>query len=195
MRQHAANLLTVVRIGLAPVFFVLFLLVPEWVPTSPWLALGLVWVLYLVMEFSDLFDGMVARSTGTVSDLGKVLDPFADVVARLTYFLCFVEAGIMPAWVFLLVLYRELAMTFLRMMLARKGIALGAKTGGKVKTVLYAVATFLGLVRYSVGGVIPESPLVPVLGLVFFVVLGAGVVAAYISFLEYVRAGWEQLRS
>lgn len=194
MRQHAANLLTVVRIGLAPVFFVLFLLVPEWIPTSPWLALGLVWVLYLVMEISDLFDGMVARSTGTVSDLGKVLDPFADVVARLTYFLCFVEAGFMPAWVFLLVLYRELGMTFLRMMLARKGIALGARMGGKVKTALYAVATFLGLARYTLAALGGPGLVVSVSEVAFGLVLGAGLVAAYVSLVDYLKTSWGHVR-
>ena len=118
------------------------------------------------------------RSTGTVSDLGKVLDPFADVVARLTYFLCFVEAGFMPAWVFLLVLNRELGMTFLRMMLARKGIALGARMGGKVKTALYAAATSTGLVWYTLAQVGAGASLLSIAGILFLVLLGAGLITA-----------------
>ena len=47
------------------------------------------WVLFVVIELSDVFDGMVARRRQIVSDLGKLLDPFADVVSRLTYFIVF----------------------------------------------------------------------------------------------------------
>ena len=60
--------------------------------------IALLWGLFLVIEVSDLFDGLAARRTGTVSDFGKLFDPYADVFARITYFVCFALDGIMPAW-------------------------------------------------------------------------------------------------
>ena len=67
-----ANFLTSLRIFLSPFFLVVFFL-PEWSDGSFKLASVIIfWLLFIVMELSDLFDGMAARASGTVSDLGKV---------------------------------------------------------------------------------------------------------------------------
>ncbi|MEM5948113.1 CDP-diacylglycerol--glycerol-3-phosphate 3-phosphatidyltransferase [Spirochaetia bacterium 38H-sp] len=184
MKKHAANILTSSRIVLAPVFFVLFGLAK----TRPVFSvlLGL-WVLYAVMEISDLFDGMVARRTGNVSDIGKLLDPFADVVARLTYFLAFVVAGILPAWIFLLIMYRELGILFLRMILSRHGFAMGARAGGKLKSVFYSVSTFMGLAVFSWPHIFPALGWLSYLNVAMIVCFSVSIVLAYMSFIDYVR--------
>jgi CDP-diacylglycerol--glycerol-3-phosphate 3-phosphatidyltransferase len=92
-----------------------------------------------------MVDGSLARALDQVTDTGKLLDPFADVIARLTYFVCFVATGIMPAWTFILIMYRELGVTFLRMIMYKEGFALAAKRGGKLKAVSYAFSGGFGV--------------------------------------------------
>ena len=81
-------ILTWGRIAIAPLFFLFFELADA--QGAPWLA-G-VWACFLLIEFSDLLDGHFARSRKQESDLGKVLDPFADALSRLTYFVAFAGA-------------------------------------------------------------------------------------------------------
>ncbi|MCF7941204.1 MAG: CDP-diacylglycerol--glycerol-3-phosphate 3-phosphatidyltransferase [Spirochaetia bacterium] len=142
--MNIPNKLTVSRLFLAPIFFVLYFL-PNWTgmnaPALTWLLL----LVYVLIEISDLLDGFIARRYQMVTDLGKVLDPFSDVISRMTYFVCLAFSGIMPLWVFLIILYRELSVTFLRMILMGKGVAMAASIWGKSKAVLYAVSAILGI--------------------------------------------------
>lgn len=182
---NTANTLTASRIAMSPIFFVVAFL-PVWGgPRFSLISVMVLWVLFVLMEITDVLDGAVARSLGIVTDLGKVLDPFSDVVSRLTYFVVFVAFSIMPVWMFLLILYREVGIIFVRMMMIRDGIALAARAGGKAKAVLYAVSTGLGLLMLThvrLGGLHGLMPALP------WVVLGAflaSVVLAWASFLDY----------
>jgi CDP-diacylglycerol--glycerol-3-phosphate 3-phosphatidyltransferase len=104
---------------------------------------------FFIIEISDMVDGTLARALDQVTDTGKLLDPFADVIARLTYFVCFVAAGIMPAWAFIPILYRELGVTYLRMIMYKDGFALAAKRGGKLKAIFYAISGGFGLLIHT----------------------------------------------
>ena len=110
----------------------------------------ILWVLFILMELSDLFDGMAARATNTVSDLGKIFDPFADVISRMTYFLCFTATGIMPVFVFAIIMYREFIILFIRILAMQKGFAMGARAGGKLKAWSYAFSGIFGLLYFSI---------------------------------------------
>ena len=141
-----ADRLTMSRLVLAPVFFAAY----RWgafLGPIPYVAI--LWGLFLLIEISDLLDGFAARRKGTVSDFGKLFDPYADVFARLTYFVCFALAGIMPAWAFIIILYREFSINFLRMLLAQRGVAMGARSGGKLKSAIYMVAGAASLLLVS----------------------------------------------
>lgn len=141
-----ADKLTASRLALAPVFFAAH----QWGGGFGAVAyVAVLWGLFLVIEISDLFDGLAARRTGTVSDFGKLFDPYADVFARITYFVCFALAGIMPAWVLIVILYRELSINFIRMLLAQRGIAMGARSGGKLKSATYMAAGAASLILTS----------------------------------------------
>ncbi len=142
--MNLATLVTALRIALAPAFFVLYTTMPKEGPASA-TTIAALWVLFLVIESSDFVDGQVARRTGTVSDLGKIFDPFADSFARLTYFYSFVVAGRMPGWIFLIVLYRDLGVSFVRLLAMKKGVAMSAQVSGKVKAFVYAFAGGAGL--------------------------------------------------
>lgn len=195
MRQvNLAIALTSSRLVLAPFFFVFFFL-PSWTGSDSWLLLGVLWLLFLVMEISDIADGAVARARNEVSDLGKLLDPFADVLARLTYFICFAQADVMPVWTLMLIFYREFGIMFLRLLMYHKGVALAARKGGKLKSSFYFLA--------GVGGLfVVTARLLP--GLYRFEALASTVVywlfvigaaLAVLSFLDYLRIAVKTLRN
>lgn len=188
----SADKITMSRIILAPFFF--FVLKAEFIPRPA--ALILLWIMFCWIEVSDLLDGRVARAQNKVSPFGKLFDPFADVMARVTYFLAFTSIGIMPLWVLLVVLYREFGILFLRMLLGLKGIAMGARTGGKLKAGIYMVAGMLSLALYTsriMGGVAAAGPISFSGAAGIDGVLGALTLAAYmlvalatvLSFVDY----------
>lgn len=143
--------ITLVRTILAPLFLALFLLVGR-VPAGSPLAIGGVvslWVIFGLIIASDLLDGFVARKYRLVSNAGKVMDPSADILVHFTYFICFVHADILWVWLFALLIYREIIIVSLRILLALKDISFAANAGGKLKTVLFALATISGLLVFS----------------------------------------------
>lgn len=183
-------------------FFVFF--IPLWSGEFAVTSIVLIWLLFVWIEFSDMADGEVARRTNAVTDMGKVLDPFADVFIRLTYFVCLLLGNLMPVWAFLIIMYREFGILFIRMLMYRNGVALAARKGGKFKTVMYSIAAGLGFLLSTfnrIGVYEPEStfgltsPLPVGDAPVYIAVLAAAAMAMYLvaavssvmSFLDYVR--------
>ena len=138
-------ILTAGRIALAPVFFLLYELA---VHGSPFLLIGVCLVLALI-EISDLLDGLVARTLHQESEIGKVLDPCADSLSRLTYFVAFAGSGILPLWILLILIYRDIAVAYIRVMVSRGNVLLPARTSGKIKAWIYAFAGIGGVVEFS----------------------------------------------
>lgn len=136
--------LTVTRIVLAPVFFLAYS-ISDWTGFLVAPSIVVLWIVFGAIELTDLLDGLVARRRDQVTEVGKLLDPFADVVARLTYFVCFAQAGFMPSWALLVVIYREVSIGFLRTLFSRRGVALAARSFGKIKAVVYSVASALAI--------------------------------------------------
>jgi CDP-diacylglycerol--glycerol-3-phosphate 3-phosphatidyltransferase len=147
--MNAATLVTSLRLLLSPLFFLLFSSTLRG-GRAPTAAIVLFWILFALIEATDVIDGFIARKTGTTTDLGKILDPFADSVARLSYFLSFLVTGLMPAWVFLLILYRDLGVSFIRLLSMNKGVILAAQLSGKIKAFIYAFACAAGLLQVTV---------------------------------------------
>lgn len=144
--MNLPNKLTLARLIMAPIFFVVFNL-PLWFsPSLQTLSTVLVLILFLAIEATDLLDGIIARNRDMVTDLGKVMDPFADTFARLTYFVCLMSVDIFPTIAFVVILWRELGQSFIRSLMMKEGKALPANIWGKIKAVLYAVSAVAGLV-------------------------------------------------
>lgn len=134
---------------MAPVFFLFFMWGTSF-GLKPVAVAILLWILFVLIELSDLFDGKVARGKGIVSSFGKLFDPFADVVSRVTYFICFAFVGIMPLWMLVIILYREFGQLFLRQILAERGIAMAARPGGKIKAFFYMLSGAASLFYWSI---------------------------------------------
>lgn len=149
VRPNLANTLTLSRFVLSPLFALVFGLMARFEGFAVPGIIALFVILGLT-ELSDVLDGAVARRQNTVSDIGKILDPFADVVSKVTYFVCLLAAGIVPFWFLLVVLYREFGVILVRMILYRQGLALGARAAGKLKTWFYALSAGAGLVFLSI---------------------------------------------
>lgn len=142
-------------------------------------------VLFLGMEISDVLDGYIARQQNLTSDIGKVLDPFSDVITRTTFFLCFTVDQLFPPWLFLLFLYREISIIFIRLLLIRKGIALAARKGGKIKSLFYAFAAGGGILYVFLDRMGIEEKYLGYVGIGAVVIFGIAVLFAIISFVDY----------
>ncbi|MDR2193136.1 MAG: CDP-diacylglycerol--glycerol-3-phosphate 3-phosphatidyltransferase [Treponema sp.] len=196
-----ADKVTSIRIILAPIFFIIYLL-PNLLqsvidappagdsPFTPLLKLLWVivlWVLFIASEITDLLDGKIARSRNETSDFGKLFDPFSDTLVRITYFLCFVIDGMLPALLLLIVLYREFSIQFLRNLLLKKGIVQGARGGGKVKAVTYMITGAVTLLAVSVKTLDLSDRLFSVLRSVSISIFVLSVILAILSFLDYLN--------
>ncbi|MDR0589720.1 MAG: CDP-diacylglycerol--glycerol-3-phosphate 3-phosphatidyltransferase [Spirochaetaceae bacterium] len=189
-----ADKVTSLRLVLAPFFFVVYLL-PGWLPAwsgvlAP-VSVPVLWVLFVVSEISDLLDGKIARARHTVSDFGKLYDPFADTLVRITYFLCFSLEGVLPVILLVVVLYREFGIQFLRVLMMQKGIAMGARWGGKIKAVTYMAAGALALGAVSIARLGLDAVFPSPVSLYFCfrlaacVVFALSVLIAILSFIDY----------
>ncbi len=186
--MNIPNKLTVSRLVMAPLFFIAFHLGSWFGPSFQNLASILTIILWALTELTDLLDGHIARSKHLVTDLGKVMDPFADTFSRLTYFVCLSGAGIMPLWTFMLIMWREFSILFIRMLMMGKGKPVAANIWGKSKAVLYAVSGAMGILFIALGNWIGESSLIQSLRPVVSIVFMLAALAAVMSFLTYVRA-------
>lgn len=122
----------------------------------PFILLGLL----AVCELSDILDGFFARRFSQVTDLGKLLDPMADSIYRISVFLTFTRAPVnLPLFLVFLFLYRDSVIGTLRTICALRGFALAARVTGKIKAVLQAIVAFviLILMTLQIYGVISLS--------------------------------------
>ena len=196
-----ADRVTFLRLILAPVFFVVYLL-PRFFPAvfavappsaegnllyigAPWTVFVL-WFLFIASEITDMLDGIIARKRGEVSDFGRLFDPFADTLTQVTYFFCFVIDGIFPSILFLAVLYREFIILFVRNMMLKKGITMGARIGGKIKTVTYVLAGALALLASSILRLGMGYEFYRAFTIAAVAVFIVSVIIAVVSFFDYV---------
>ncbi len=129
------NALTVGRIVLVPFFLWLLLIDGGQSPLWRWAALAL----FLVAIITDRIDGDLARRRNLITDFGKIADPIADKALIGGALVGLNVIGILPVWVTVVILGRELAVTAIRFVVIRRGV-MPAGRGGKLKTVLQAVA-------------------------------------------------------
>lgn len=154
-----ANIVTLVRICLVPVFVVALISPwPQWfgLPQVADDAKSLVAAgIFILISCTDWLDGYLARSRGEVTDFGKFMDPLADKILVAAALLALVELGSLPSWVVLVILAREFIVSGVRMVAASEGVVIAASWYGKFKTVFQMIAIVLFCVKdsYMVGSV------------------------------------------
>lgn len=107
--------------------------------------------LFLLASLTDFLDGFFARRRQQVTRLGKLLDPTADKILVSAAFLSLVELELAPAWMVMVIIAREFAVSALRSVAATDQLVLGAMTSAKVKTVLQILAISLLIVYGRLG--------------------------------------------
>lgn len=132
-----ASKITLVRVALIPVYMLLMYISGGQPGLWLWLGFGV----FVLASVTDYVDGHIARKYEQVSDFGKFLDPLADKLLVIAAMTLFCQWGQMPAWVLMLVLTREFAVTGLRLIAVGKGKVIAAGWSGKVKT----ASTMVGL--------------------------------------------------
>jgi CDP-diacylglycerol--glycerol-3-phosphate 3-phosphatidyltransferase len=138
-------ILTWGRVLLAPLFFLFYQLAGAYSSVL----LVVVWLIFGLIEVSDLLDGHFARLLKQESELGKVLDPFADSLSRLTYFVAFAGSGFLPLWILLIFNNRDVTVAYIRVLVSRERVLMPARASGKLKAWAYAIAGICGLVVFS----------------------------------------------
>jgi CDP-diacylglycerol--glycerol-3-phosphate 3-phosphatidyltransferase len=133
-KMNLANKVTMVRFLLVPVFILLVSLFHGW---GADLLAGLVFV---VASCTDFIDGHIARSRNLVTTFGKFMDPLVDKILVTAALVALVAMGRTPAWVVILILAREFAITGLRTVAVSEGVVIAASPLGKLKTTCQMVA-------------------------------------------------------
>jgi len=141
---NIANALTLLRIALVPLFAWLLLYDDGQLTSYRLLAAAV----FVVATATDRIDGDIARARGLVTDFGKVSDPIADKLLMGAALISLSSLGLLPWWVTLVVLVREVGITALRFVVIRHGV-MPASRGGKLKTALQAVAILLYILPLS----------------------------------------------
>src|SRR5438874_7520212 len=127
---------------------------------------------FVVFSLTDTVDGQLARRRGTVSDLGKFLDPLADKLFVLAVLIVLVQEGLVAAWVVVVIFSRELIITILRSVGASQGRVIAAAPLGKTKTVTQMAAVTLLILQRPYPVLVPIADIAVAAAVVF--TLGSG---------------------
>ena len=164
--MNLPNKLTIARIIAAPVYVILYAL-ELYIPA---------FIVFVAASLTDMLDGRIARARGLVTNFGKIMDPLADKILVYSAFCMFIDKGIVPGWMLIIILAREFAVSGMRTVAASEGKVIAAGMTGKIKTVLQMFAVlFLILESYS-----------SVLSIIGRVLLWASLVMTVVSGAEYI---------
>ena len=156
MEMNLPNKLTVLRVVLIPVFLAALFFAPE-----PMNRYGAV-LIFVIASLTDLLDGKIARKYNMVTNFGKFMDPLADNLLVMSALVSMVALEDLPAWVVIVILAREFAITGFRTLAVEAGIVLAASWWGKVKTTVQMImiivvlldlpCEFMGLFEMALAG-------------------------------------------
>lgn len=145
-KMNLPNKLTMLRIVLAPLF-VLFMAIPLESTWPKYVALAI----YILASVTDFLDGYIARSRKLITKFGKITDPLADKLLVSAGFVTLTAAGIIPAWITFIILFRDFTVSSLRMFAVNNNSDVAAVWSGKVKTVFQLIGIILGIFSLAYG--------------------------------------------
>jgi CDP-diacylglycerol--glycerol-3-phosphate 3-phosphatidyltransferase len=168
--------------ALVPVFIVFFYLGQG----GSQLCCLLAFAVFVIASATDAVDGHIARRQNLVTNFGKLMDPLADKVLTTSAFIVFVDVHIMPAWMVVVILTREFAITGLRGVAASEGVVIAAEMSGQLQTVFQMVAVCVILLGSAIGDTQETHSL-------WVFVSGAGIVLIWCAVIITVYSGIEYL--
>ena len=138
------NSLTLFRIFLVP--FLVVVLLTKFVGRE-WVGLGI----FLLAAITDFFDGYFARKYNQITRMGALLDPIADKLLMSAAFISLVEIGLAKAWMIVIIIGREFAVSGLRSIAAQQGVTIAASPLGKGKTISQVIAISILILGHELG--------------------------------------------
>lgn len=143
--MNLPNKLSMLRICMIPIFVIFALMDAAW---AQYAALAV----FALASLTDMLDGKIARARNLVTNFGKFIDPIADKLLVMSALVVLTAQGRMPAWVCIVMLAREFAISGLRLIAVENGRVIAAGMLGKIKTVTQMAAVMLLLLLVPVSG-------------------------------------------
>lgn len=178
--MNLANKLTTFRVLCIPIFVVFMLI--ESIPYNYYLAA----IVFIIASITDLFDGKIARKYHLVTNFGKFMDPLADKMLVSAALICLTPKMI-PSWVVIIIISRELFISGFRMLAADQGIVLAAGWWGKFKTAFSMVMIIVLIVNTPLNN--------SVLYIIGQVLIWISLALTIISMIEYVSKTFNVLKN
>ena len=196
--MNLANKLTLFRIILVPIMVIIpFLGLDNKIIFDIPLAWIIIEAIFVIASITDKLDGYIARSRNQITTFGKFLDPIADKILVLAAMIMLVEAGRLPAWIPIIVLFREFIVSGYRLIaVGNDGNVIAASIWGKLKTVTQMIALIIALVDMNAFGAFVQGGLDGfglVINVASTVIMSISVVATIFSGWDYIKNGKELL--
>ncbi len=193
--MNLANKLTILRIFLVPIMVI----IPFFhIKGNLWgipIEYFIIDAIFIIAALTDKLDGYIARSRNQITTFGKFLDPIADKIVVITAMIMLVEFGHLPAWIPIIVVFREFVVSGYRLIAVQKsGNVVAANFWGKLKTVTQMVAIILAFIDPNPFGAIFSGDLVGyefVINLLVTLTMSVSVVATIFSGWEYLKGSKE----
>ena len=185
-KMNLPNKLTMLRMLLV-IVFVVFMCLPTKFVWAKYVSLGA----FVVASITDFLDGYISRKKNFVTKFGKIMDPLADKMLVASGFILLATAGVIPAWMAVIIVLRDFFVTGLRNFGADNNKDLAASLTGKVKTVFQLLAIILALVgTYNFGDFVTQSlvmtPIELLINIGMSVSVAAAVLATVWSLIDYI---------
>ena len=185
-KMNLPNKLTMLRMLLV-IVFVVFMCLPTKFVWAKYVSLGA----FVVASITDFLDGYITRKKNLVTKFGKIMDPLADKMLVASGFILLATAGVIPAWMAVIIVLRDFFVTGLRNFGADNNKDLAASLTGKVKTVFQLLAIILALVgTYNFGDFVTQSlvmtPIELLINIGMSVSVAAAVLATVWSLIDYI---------
>lgn len=191
--MNLANKLTIFRIILVPIMVI----IPFINIQSEFAGIPLTWILvdiiFIIASITDKLDGYIARSRKQITTFGKFLDPIADKILVLSAMIMLVEASKLPAWIPIIVLFREFVVSGYRLVAVEKGgNVIAASIWGKLKTVTQMLAIILAIIDVNSFAALFFNKLTGasfVINLLSTILMFVSVIATIFSGWDYIKQG------
>lgn len=185
-KMNLPNKLTMLRMLLV-IVFVVFMCIPTKFVWAKYVSLGV----FVLASITDFLDGYISRKKNLVTKFGKIMDPLADKMLVASGFILIATAGIIPAWMAVVIVLRDFFVTGLRNFGADKEKDLAASLSGKIKTVFQLLAIILALVgTYNFGDFVTNSlvmtPIELLINVGMTVSVAVSVLATVWSLIDYI---------
>ena len=200
-KMNLPNKLTLFRIILVPIMVIVsFFDIPGsflGISTTMWI----MELIFIIASITDKLDGYLARKNNQVTNFGKFLDPIADKILVVATMILFVEMGRLPAWIPIIVIFREFAVSGYRLIAVQNsGKVIAANVLGKLKTVTQMIAIILMFLTTQPYFAFVNSALTYmttgdfVMNILASIFMTVSVIATIFSGYEYLKGGKDLLK-